>query len=205
MTEIPGTTRDALTETIDVQGIPVRLVDTAGIRQASDLVESLGVQKSLDFLKQSDLVLFVVDRNAEFAEDDLRVWANIRHAPCILVLNKEDLPAHVKIPDEIAGSCAATVHVSALRRVHLDELKEAILQAAAPEGGIEREGVVLTNARHKQCVELARRYLQSGLQSYESGLSEEFPLYEFRKTLEALGQITGETTVEDILQQIFST
>jgi tRNA modification GTPase len=205
VTDIPGTTRDALAETINLDGIPTRLVDTAGIRDARDYVKHLGVQKSLEFLHQSDVVLFVVDRAVPFEEEDQRIWELIQKLPCIVVLNKEDLTSRVKVPVPVLTACAATVNLSALKRTHLQELRSALLEAVVPEGELEREAVLVSNIRHKRCIEEARNHLRTGLEAYQSGLSEEFPVYDFRKALQALGQITGETTVEDILEQIFST
>ena len=204
---IPGTTRDAVAETINLGGIPARLVDTAGIREAEDSLEHLGVQKSLEYLRQSDAVLFVLDQSAPFGEEDLRIWGLVRSRRCVLVLNKEDLPptGPLKIPPEVEKSCAASVRVSALERTHLQNLKDALLSAVASAVELEQEGVMITNVRHKRCVEEARKHLQKGIGAYQQGMSEEFPLYDFRKALDAMGQITGATTVDDILKEIFST
>jgi tRNA modification GTPase len=105
----------------------------------------------------------------------------------------------------VREACLATIRVSALERTHFRELKTALLRATTLERQPGSEGVMVTNIRHKQCLERARLHLNTGLEAYRSGMSEEFPLYDFRKALEALGQITGETTTEDILEQIFST
>jgi tRNA modification GTPase len=207
VTAIPGTTRDAVTETINLGGVPARLVDTAGIREAEDPLEHLGVQKSLEYLRQSDAVLFVVDQSTPLGAEDLRIWRLVRKHRCILVLNKEDLPATgpLEIPPEVGEACEASVRVSALERTHLQDLKESLLKAVAGGNELEQEGVMITNVRHKRCVAEARKHLQKGIESYQQGMSEEFPLYDFRKALDSMGQITGATTVEDILQEIFST
>jgi tRNA modification GTPase len=204
---IPGTTRDAVAETINLGGIPARLVDTAGIREAEDPLEHLGVQKSLEYLRQSDAVLFVLDQSTPFGEEDLRIWGLVRKQRCVLVLNKEDLPptGPLKIPPEVEESCAARVHVSALERTHLQDLKDSLLSAVTGAAELEQEGAMITSVRHKRCVEAARKYLQKGIGAYQQGMSEEFPLYDFRKALDAMGQITGATTVDDILKEIFST
>ena len=205
VTAIPGTTRDALTETIDLGGIPARLADTAGIRETSDPVERLGVEKSRQYLHESDAVLFVIDQSIPFDPEDLYIWEAVREHPCVLVLNKEDLPARVEVPAEIKKSCRETVRVSALKHSHFQELKAALLRTSTQERQLGGEGVLVANIRHRKCLEEARRHLRKGLEGYQSGMSEEFSLYDFRKGLEALGQITGETTTEDILEQIFST
>ena len=205
VTDVPGTTRDAVTETIDLDGIPARLVDTAGIREAKDALENLGVQKSLEYLRQAEVVLFVLDQTTPFGEEDFRIWELIREHRCVLVINKEDLPGCLQIPPEVEKACPASVRVSALERTHLHELKSSLLNAVTREHRVEQEGVMITSIRHKHCIEAARKHLQAGIESYGRGMSEEFPLYDFRKALESLGQITGETTAEDILAEIFST
>jgi tRNA modification GTPase len=207
VTAIPGTTRDAVTETINLGGIPARLVDTAGIREAEDPLEHLGVQKSVEYLRQCDAVLFVLDQAVPFSEEDLRIWELVRKQRCVLVLNKEDLPStgHLVIPPAVEEGCAAKVRVSALERTHLQDLRESLLKVVAGDGDFEQEGVIITSVRHKRCVQEARRHLQEGIGSYRQGMSEEFPLYDFRKALDSMGQITGATTVDDILQEIFST
>ncbi len=205
VTDIPGTTRDALTETIDLEGIPARLADTAGIREASEPVERLGVEKALEYLRESDAVLFVVDQSIPFDQEDLYIWERIREYPCVLVLNKEDLPSRVEIPAEIEEGCAEMIRVSALEHTHFQQLKAALFRTSTQHQPLESEGVMVTSLRHKQCLEKARRHLKEGLAAYQNGMSEEFPLYDFRKALDALGQITGETTTEDLLGQIFST
>ncbi len=204
---IPGTTRDAVTETINLGGIPALLVDTAGIREAEDPLERLGVQKSLEYLRQCDVVLFVLDQSIPFGEEDLRIWELVRGRRCVLVLNKEDLPSSglLEIPPEVEDACAAGVRVSALERTHLRDLRESLLKAVTGGGDFEQEGVMITSIRHKRCVEEARKHLQEGIESYRQGMSEEFPLYDFRKALDSMGQITGATTVDDILQEIFLT
>ena len=186
---------------------PARLVDTAGIREAEDPLEHLGVQKSLEYLRQCDAVLFVLDQSVPFGEEDLRIWELVRKQRCVLVLNKEDLPptGHLDLPPEVEEGCAAKVRVSALERTHLQDLRESLLNAVAGEGDFEQEGVMITSLRHKRCVQEARKHLQEGIGSYQQGMSEEFPLYDFRKALDSIGQITGATTVDDILREIFST
>ena len=205
VTQLPGTTRDALTETIDLDGIPVRLVDTAGIRDANDPVEQLGVEKSLEYLRGADLALFVMDGATPFDDQDGRVWELICKLPYVLVLNKEDLPQRAKIPAEVERSCAGEVSVSALKRTHLEDLRQTLKDAIVPAARPSGDGVLVTSLRHKRCLEAARKHLQAGMEAYRAGLSEEFPLYDFRKALDALGQITGETSTEDLLKEIFST
>jgi tRNA modification GTPase len=205
VTQIPGTTRDALTETINLEGIPARLIDTAGIRSSSDLVESLGVEKSLQYLGQADLVLFVVEACREFGEEDWEVFRLLGSAACILVVNKSDLEACIQVPSEVNAACSEVLRVSALEGWGVPELREAILRAFVPSGGLEKETFFVTNIRHKGCLDSCISHLQKAEEACRRGLSEEFSLYDLRKALDSLAQITGETDVEDILGEIFST
>ena len=205
VTDVPGTTRDAVAETVDLEGIPTQIVDTAGIREARDRVESLGVRKSLESIERSDVVLFVVDGSARFGGEDARVWAVVKEHPCILVLNKLDLPQVVEVPPDIGQQCKSVVALSARHGTCVKELREVMSRMLAPAKGGERERVLITNTRHKHCLERAREHLGRALAACKEGLSEEFPLYDLRKALEETGKITGETSVEDILGEIFST
>ncbi len=205
VTNVPGTTRDAVTETVDLKGIPTQIVDTAGIREARDPVEALGVQKSLEYIERSDIILFVVDGSTGFGEQDARVWNDIKDRRCILVLNKLDLPRVGEVPPDIGEQCESVVAVSARHGTRVKELGEVVSRVLAPAKGWETERVLVTNVRHKHCLERARKHLARALSACEGGLSEEFPLYDLRKALDETGKITGETSVEDILGEIFST
>lgn len=205
VTDAPGTTRDALAETIHLSGLTVRLIDTAGIRSTSGLVEHLGVQKSLQFVEEADLVLFVLDGATEFGAEDERTWEVIQQLPCVVVLNKNDLARHIVIPEELERSCNAVVSVSAKEETGLAELRKAMIDAVTPPEGLEVEGPLVTNIRHQRLIAAARKEIAAALESCGKGLSEEFLVYDLRRALDALGEITGETTVEDLLNQIFST
>ncbi len=205
ITAVPGTTRDALAETIDLEGIPTRLVDTAGIRDPADPIEHFGIRKARESLQRSDVVLFVVDGADCFGEEGLQAWRLLRPHRYILVVNKADLPRRVKVPETVRNEAAAEVSVSALKGTSLDELRAVLHRVVVRDHSPEKEEAMVTSLRHYQCIRAARHQLRVGIEAYGSGLSEEFPLYDFHKTLKSLGQITGETAAEDILQEIFST
>ena len=200
---VAGTTRDAIEQTLDLGGIPMQLVDTAGIRRARNRVERLGVRKSLDYVGASDLTLFVVDRSRDFSAEDARIWKELRDIPYLLVVNKVDLKAAVQIPSELASGARSRSDVSALTGEGLDALRRAIREAVAPHSDWERERVVITDVRHKECLRRARQRLGEGMEACRNGLSEEFPLYHLRQALTELDAVTGETTVDDLLGQIF--
>ena len=204
VSSVAGTTRDAIDQTVDLEGIPMQLVDTAGIRRARSPVERLGVRKSLDYVGASDLTLFVVDRSRDFSAEDARIWTELKDTPYLLVVNKVDLEGVVRIPSELESGARSRSDVSALTGQGLDLLRRAIREAVAPDSDWERERVVITDIRHKGCLQRARQRLGAGMDAYRDGLSEEFPLYHLRGALAELGGVTGETTVEDLLGQIFS-
>ncbi len=202
---VAGTTRDAVDQAVDLEGIPMQLVDTAGIRRARNPVERLGVRKSLDYVGASDLTLFVVDRSRDFSAEDARIWKELKDRPYLLVVNKVDLEAVLRIPSELESGARSRSDVSALTGQGVDALRRTIREAVAPDSDWERERVVITDLRHKECLHRARQRLGEGMKGYRDGLSEEFPLYHLRGALSELDAVTGETTVEDLLGQIFST
>jgi tRNA modification GTPase len=204
VSSVAGTTRDAIDQAVDLEGIPMQLVDTAGIRRARSPVERLGVRKSLDYVGASDLTLFVVDRSRDFSAEDARIWSELKGKPYLLVVNKVDLEAAVRIPSELESCARSRSDVSALTGQGMDTLRRAIREAVAPDSDWERERVVITDIRHKECLQRARQMLGEGMDAYRDGLSEEFPLYHLRGALTELDGVTGETTVEDLLGRIFS-
>lgn len=204
VTDIPGTTRDALSERIHIEGVPVELVDTAGIRETEDVIERMGLERTLQHLAESSIVLFVLDGAQDFGEEDWKVWEVVGETRPLLVINKLDLKQEVKVPGPVEEGCCGRVELSARERRGLDRLHEAIWEAAVGEGS-RKEDAMLTDLRHLECVQDCRRALKRALEGLGGGLSEEYPLYDLRKALEALGRLTGEVSVEDILGEIFST
>lgn len=209
VTEIPGTTRDMLVESINICGIPVRFIDTAGIREGtSDVVEKLGIERSLSAISNADLVLFVVDASERLHPDDYRLREKLTKlsSKYLVVLNKTDLP--VKLDEnEIDQLVDHTVFIrtSAKEKMGIEELRQLIFQTIAPHDSVEEEDLIITNVRHKECISKTIDYLQKAQEALRAGLSEEFALYDFHQAHKALGEITGETTIEDILTKIFST
>lgn len=206
VTDTAGTTRDVISEHIDLKGLPMRLLDTAGIRSAADEVEELGIEKALGHLKEADIVLFVLDQNIEFGPFEKEIWIEVEDRPHVVVLNKSDLPLRMKLPDCIAHGSSEIVSVSALTGAGMEDLRAAIWAAiAGSKDGVERDRLFLTNLRHRDLIRRARQLLKQGIRSYADGMSEEYPIYDFRRALTALGAITGEVSVDDILDRIFAT
>ena len=192
VTEIPGTTRDTLSHAIDIGGIPVLLTDTAGLRETSDSIESLGIERTRRAIDDADLILEVVDASAA---DEERVDAQTE-IPSILVYNKCDLPGTRTDPQAI--------RVSALTGEGLESLRAAILElfnrADRSQGGL-----MITNARQHELLKRAADEIDSAQTLLEQRVSEEMVLVPLHNSLMCLGQITGETTTEDILTRVFST
>lgn len=205
VTEIPGTTRDALRETVNLGGIPAHLVDTAGIRESADRLERAGVDKSLDQIRRSDAVCFVIDGSDAFSGDDQRIWEAVRGLPVVVAVNKMDLGCRLTLPEEIERAVVQVVHISALFGTHVDELREWLAKVVFRERPGESDSVIVTSLRQQECLRRAKSRLVTAREAWQRGLSEEFVLYDLRKSLDAIGEVTGAADVEDILDAIFST
>jgi tRNA modification GTPase len=201
VTEIPGTTRDALYETASIAGMPVRLIDTAGIRQTSDRVETIGIERSRTAIADADLSLLVLDGAEALTGDDFALLEQLPSETRIVVINKIDLPRRLDNP----GSVEECVCVSALTGSGFDDLTEQILRTLAGESAAERDGIMLTDARQQQAVQRAAEHLATATKLLLGDELEEIVLLKLRAALEALGEVTGETLTDDILSRIFST
>jgi tRNA modification GTPase len=204
VTPIPGTTRDVLEEFINVRGIPVRLLDTAGLRHTVDVVEREGVRRSHDALARAELVLAVLDGSEPLAEEDQRLLELVRGKAIVLVINKADLPARLE-PCMLKGleHESRVVWTSATAGVGLEELRDAIRDTVLKQGLEPSEGVLITHLRHRGALERALALLDQVLLSVERRMAAEFIAVDLRAAINALGEIIGETTTDDILERIF--
>ncbi|MGE4542676.1 MAG: tRNA uridine-5-carboxymethylaminomethyl(34) synthesis GTPase MnmE [Pedobacter sp.] len=202
VTDIPGTTRDTIEEDLVLAGIPLRLVDTAGIRTTDDPVEQEGVRRARIKVDSADLILLVVDGSAGLTEDDLLALDFCRGRDVLVVLNKSDLGS-LPIPEALEGF--PLVRVSALDGNGLDFLTKAIQDRFSGNGKATdiRETVVITDRRHRQALLQAREALSRFRKILTQGLSPEFGAVELHEALDAVGEITGETTPDEILDKIF--
>ena len=202
VTDIPGTTRDTLSEAIDLEGIPVILTDTAGLRETTDGIETLGIERTRRAIGDSDLVLVVLDGSAELGPSDRDLLRQTANARRLVVMNKSDLPSFD------ASSCCAedlrAINVSARTGEGLATLRNAIL-ASLDGNGLEEGSLLITNARHHDLLCSTQRELEAARIALLARHSEELVLVPLHNALRLLGQITGETTTEDILSQIFAT
>ena len=204
VTPLPGTTRDALYENTSISGVPVRLIDTAGIRETSDLVESIGVTRSKHAIADADISLLVLDASDSLNDDDLHLLNHVPVQHRIVALNKSDLPQRTSASSlPLVGN--GVIEVSALTGEGFDSLTERIFQRLAGAEAPERDGLIITDARQYEAVRRAIEHVSGALEMIRQGELEEILLLKLRGGLSALGEITGETLTEDILGQIFST
>ena len=207
VTEIPGTTRDIIEADAVFQGIPVTLVDTAGLETpAADPVEAEGQRRAAARLQEADLVLHVIDRSRPLEEEDRRIFQSAPSGRLLLVINKADLAPvfSVKQARNFLGSAVAR-EVSARQGTGLEELGEAIYKLVS--GGLDGAGEtprLVPNLRHRLALEAARPPLVRAIDGLKQGLAPELVALEITTTLEHLGLITGRTTPEDVLDEIFS-
>jgi tRNA modification GTPase len=203
VTEFPGTTRDTLEETLSLRGVPVVLVDTAGIASgAEDLVERLGIERSRAALSQADLALLVVDASQPLGEGDRAIAQLIGEKPAIVVLNKVDLLAAIPITDgEILKG--TTVPVSALTGEGMAGLEDAIVDTVFDGRVTASSEPVVSNPRHKQAIAQAHDHVRSAHCGYRSGVSADLLAVDVSAAVSALGRITGQTASDDLLETIF--
>ena len=204
VTEIPGTTRDSISETISLGGIPVSLTDTAGIRVANDRIEEIGVERTHQAIADTDVLIVVVDGSMKLLGEDLEIIKGSKPRRHVVAINKCDLPTEPKLDDQIRQESQAMVHVSALTGEGLDKLAAAILETF---GAVDSEavGLLITDSRHYDLLRRAEASLASSVESLRQASSEEIVLVGLHGALQFLGEITGETTTDDILGEIFST
>ncbi|MCS7080220.1 MAG: tRNA uridine-5-carboxymethylaminomethyl(34) synthesis GTPase MnmE [Chloracidobacterium sp.] len=208
VTDIAGTTRDILQETATIGDLPVRLMDTAGIRDTSDIVERMGVERSYSALADADVVLFVGDAAAGPHPDEVRVLEHLRDRRGVCVVNKIDLVRATEPFEAMLRRCRLdlpVVGVSAHTRAGLDELKTVIQQIAVGRTLDAGHDWLITDARHAAALSEAAAALGRARALLEQGFSEEVPLADLHRALQALGDITGETSIEDIFDRVFAT
>jgi tRNA modification GTPase len=202
VTDIPGTTRDVLTETISMDGVPLRFADTAGLRQTADHVESIGVSRTLETLADADLALVVLDGTASIDEDDRRVLERAKALQHVLVINKADLPQAI---DTAVLNGARRVSVSAKTGAGLEDLRNAVRGFLLEHKPDLSDDLVLTNARQHEAVQRAAVALEAAVDALRREVPHEMVLLDLYGALSALDELTGEVVTEDILDRIFST
>lgn len=199
VTELPGTTRDTLQEVMNLRGVPVLLNDTAGVRDSRDTIEALGIERTRQAIVEADLVVIVLDGSEPLNSEDRRILTEVRDLPHIVVCNKMDLPEFELNGDEAKG----VLGISARTGAGLDELR-AVMIDPFMSGDAGSDSLLITDARHFDLLRRAGDELVSSQALLKQRASEELILVGVYNALRYLGQITGETTPDDILSEIFS-
>lgn len=199
VTDIPGTTRDLVSETMSLGGVPVRLVDTAGLRKSDDLVESLGIERSYQAMADADLTLLVLDASTDLTPEDYALLEKLQPRRPLLAGNKADLGS------KIDASLLPLLPVSALTGEGIDELRSAILMRVAPEGLASPESGSITSIRHEALLRESAEALENARRATEFGIPHEMLLLDLYAALRPIDAVTGATTADDILNRIFST
>ena len=205
VTPIPGTTRDLIEETLNIHGIPVIIADTAGLHETDDPVEVIGIEKAQKYIRDSDLVLFMVDASDPLTDEDYNIYKSIRNKRLILVINKSDLveddfePA---VPD--SWRFIPRIKISALYGKGLEDLKELIVNLSIGEYGLEAKNTIIPNLRHKISLERSLQLCVAAIEEIRKQTSFEFVAIDIREAMDGLGEIIGDTAKEDVIDQIFS-
>ena len=204
VTNIPGTTRDSLSETVNIAGVPILLTDTAGVRVSTDEIETLGVERTRSAVADADLIIVVIDGSSALTEEDQKILAEVAELTHVIAVNKCDLESYKQ--ERMSASeiiRRSVVSVSAKTGAGLDSLRDAILEPFHLE--THDGGLLITDARHYDLLRRACDQLYSSSQLLRQRASEEIILVGLYEALKYLGEITGETTPEDVLSQIFAT
>ena len=203
VTHVAGTTRDVIEEVINIKGIPLVLVDTAGIRQTDDIVENIGVEKSKEFIEKADLVLLVLDASRELEDEDSEVinQINENHKKVIVLLNKIDLERKIDL-DEY--NFENIVEISAQKNVGIEDMEEKIYSFIVDEKVEDSsEKLIITNVRHKTALEKTKDAIRNIFETIDMGLPMDLISVDLKEALDSLSEITGEISSEDILDHVF--
>ncbi|MDJ0622781.1 MAG: tRNA uridine-5-carboxymethylaminomethyl(34) synthesis GTPase MnmE [Desulfocapsaceae bacterium] len=204
VTEIPGTTRDSIEEHVDIGGLPVRIADTAGIREGADEVEELGIQRARRLVNQADIVLFMIDGAAGVCEEDRQLFATVANKPAIILINKIDLLGEDEevelgfFPNEIPR-----VLLSAKEQSGMAELRQTLFMAVTGGKDQWQEEGCAPNLRHKNSLVKARSACRRIVEGLDLGVTSDLLAVDLQECLDQLGDIVGQTTTEDILDVIF--
>jgi len=204
VTDIPGTTRDVIEEYININGLPIKIIDTAGIRETSDIVEKIGVDRAKKYLEEAEMVLFVLDASVSITEEDLNIIKLLKDKFTIVVLNKTDLD--IKITDSQLNRILPgkpVVKISALKGQGIDELKQSIYDAVSKQIGPVDENAIIAGERQRLALEEAMMSLKRAEESLSLNLPVELVEIDIREGWQKLGEIIGDTLNEKIIETIF--
>ncbi|ARJ14970.1 MULTISPECIES: tRNA uridine-5-carboxymethylaminomethyl(34) synthesis GTPase MnmE [Staphylococcus] len=205
VTEVAGTTRDVLEEYVNVRGVPLRLVDTAGIRDTEDIVEKIGVERSRKALSQADLILFVLNYNEPLTKEDRTLFEVIKNEDVIVIVNKTDLAQQLNIEEvqEMIGN-KPLIQTSMLKQEGIDELEIQIRDLFFGGDVQNQDMTYVSNSRHIALLKQARHAIQDAIDAAESGVPMDMVQIDLTRTWEILGEIIGESASDELINQLFS-
>ena len=205
VTDIAGTTRDTIEDVVTINGIPLKLIDTAGIREASDKVEKIGVEKSIKLAEEADLVIAILDSSKELTEEDIEILKLIENKKSIILLNKNDLNPVISENDEKLKKASKNIlKISALNKTGIDELYEKISELFnLNEINLDND-ILITNVRHKNIISKSLENVKKANEALNINMPIDIITIYIKEILEDLGEITGEVVTEDIINEIFS-
>lgn len=204
VTDIPGTTRDTIEEIISINGITLRIVDTAGIRETEDTVEKIGVDKALSEIDSADLILFVSDASSELDENDKKILSLIDGKPAIVLLNKSDKNIVVSQEEMTKNTSLPIISISAKEQTGIDKISESIREMFSLGQIGKKEEIYITSLRHKEKLDEALNCLCEVKRSIENDMPEDFYSIDLLGAYKALGEILGEEIEDDLADKIFS-
>lgn len=205
VTEVAGTTRDVLEEYVNVRGVPLRLVDTAGIRDTEDIVEKIGVERSRKALSEADLILFVLNNNEPLTEEDRTLYEVIKTEDAIVIVNKTDLERRLDI-EEVKTMIGDTplIQTSMLKQEGIDELELQIRDLFFGGEVQNQDMTYVSNSRHISLLKQARQTIQDAIDAAEAGIPMDMVQIDLTRTWELLGEIIGESASDELINQLFS-
>lgn len=203
VTEVPGTTRDTIEEYVNIKGVPLRIIDTAGIRETDDKVEKIGVEKALQKVDEADLVIMIFDSSRELEEDDEKILDYIKNKKVIYIKNKTDLETKLDLR-MFENIEKQAINISVLKNQGLDDIVDKISDMFF-EGSINvSDELIINNARHKNLLINAKKSLEEVLKSIENGMTIDFIEIDLKQAMEYLGFIVGKSVSDDLMDKIFN-
>ncbi len=206
VTDVPGTTRDVIEEVLNIKGVPLKIIDTAGLRETQDLVEKLGVEKSRQLLSEADLVLLVLDASTGIVQEDRKVFEMINDKRVLILINKIDIAANLINVDELKKYFNDNVilEISAQQEIGLDQLEQKIVDLVLAGKLTATENILVSNSRHKSALEKAYMHLKEAQRGMMAYIPADLVSIDLKSSWEFLGDITGNNVSEDLIDRIFA-
>lgn len=203
VTRVAGTTRDTIEEIVNIKGIPLIMIDTAGIRDTEDEVENIGVQKSKELIKEVDLVLFVLDSSKDLTKEDMEIYNSINNSKVIGILNKIDI--RKELDTSKLSKIKKWIEISALEKIGIDNLEDEIYNYVV-SGKIEdsSEKLIITNIRHKSALEKTKQSVENIFETIDMGYPMDLIAVDLNDAIDSLSEVTGEISSEDLLDHVFN-